>query len=84
MEARRGEKPGVDGAASASGGRRTGGREVAERMRLEEVLERLVDEVEHPQARNRQARKSHEKRTRRLLRERGIRLTKMARCRRLS
>ena len=35
VEARRGEKPGVDGAASAPGGRRAGGREVAERMRLE-------------------------------------------------
>ena len=38
VEARRGEKPGVDGAASASGGRRAGGRKVAERMRLEEVV----------------------------------------------
>jgi hypothetical protein len=36
VEARRGEKPGVDGAASASGGRRASGCEVAERMRLEE------------------------------------------------
>ena len=36
VEARRGEKPGVDGAASPSGGRRSGGREVAERIRLEE------------------------------------------------
>ena len=36
VEARRGEKPGVDGAASASGGRRAGDGEVAERMRLEE------------------------------------------------
>jgi SRSO17 transposase len=36
VEARRGEKPGVDGAASTSGGRCAGGREVAERMRLEE------------------------------------------------
>ena len=36
VEARRGEKPGVDGAASTSGGRRAGGCEVAERMRVEE------------------------------------------------
>ena len=50
----------------------------------QKLLERLADEVEYHQTRNRQARKSHEKRTRRLLRERGIRLTKMARCRRLS
>ena len=49
----------------------------------QKVLEQLVDEVEYHQARNRQARKSHEKRTRRMLRERGIRLTKMAECRRL-
>ena len=48
------------------------------------LLEQLVDEVEYHQARNRQARKSHEKRTRRLLRERGVRLTQMVRCRRLS
>ena len=48
------------------------------------VLEQLVDEVKYHQARNRQARNSHEKRTRRLLRDRGIRLTHMARCRRLS
>ena len=47
------------------------------------VLEQLADEVKYHQARNRQARKSHEKRTRRLLRERGIRLTRMARCPRL-
>ena len=38
VEARRGEKPGVDGAASAPGGRRAGGREVAERMRVAEVV----------------------------------------------
>jgi SRSO17 transposase len=38
VEARRGEKPGVDGAAGASGGRRAGGREVAERMRLKEGI----------------------------------------------
>lgn len=49
----------------------------------QKVLEQLVDEVEYHQARNRQARQSHEKRTRRLLRERGIRLTKMSRCQRL-
>jgi SRSO17 transposase len=36
VETRRGEKPGVDGSAGASGGRRAGGREVAERMRLKE------------------------------------------------
>ena len=36
VEARRGEKSRVDGAASASGGRRAGGGEVAERIRLEE------------------------------------------------
>jgi hypothetical protein len=38
VEARRGEKPGVDGAASASGGRRASGREVAKRIRLEEGI----------------------------------------------
>jgi len=36
VESRRGEKPGVDGAASASGGRRAGGGEVAERTRVAE------------------------------------------------
>ena len=36
VETRRGEKPGVDGAASASGGRRAGGGEVAERTRVAE------------------------------------------------
>lgn len=36
VESRRGEKPGVDGAAGASGGRHAGDGEVAERMRLEE------------------------------------------------
>jgi SRSO17 transposase len=36
VEARRGEKSGVDGTASASGGRRASGRKVAERNRVEE------------------------------------------------
>ena len=47
------------------------------------LLEQLADAVEYHQARNRRARKAHEKRTRRQLRERGIRLTQMARCQRL-
>ena len=38
----------------------------------QKVLEQLADEVEYHQARNRQARKSHEKRTRRMLRERAL------------
>jgi len=38
VEARRGEKPGVDGAASASGGRRAGDGEVAERPRLAKAV----------------------------------------------
>ena len=38
VESRRGEKPGVDRAASASGGRRAGGGEMAERPRHAEVV----------------------------------------------
>ena len=38
----------------------------------QKVSDQPADEVEYHQARNRQARKSHEKRTRRMLRERGI------------
>ncbi len=46
----------------------------------QKLLEHLVDQVEYHQQRNRQSRESHEKGTRRLLRERGIKLTKMQRC----
>ena len=44
------------------------------------LLEQLVKHVEYHQARNRQARKSHNKRTRRQLRAKGIRLTDVIRC----
>ena len=45
------------------------------------LLDDLVDHVQYHQDRNRQARQSHEKITRRRLSERGVRLTDMPRCR---
>jgi hypothetical protein len=44
------------------------------------TLEKLAEWVEYHQERNRQARVSHEKATRRRLKEQGIRLTGMTRC----
>lgn len=46
----------------------------------QKVLDQLVKQVQYHQRRNKQARLSHDKRTRRQLWKRGIRLTNMARC----
>lgn len=48
-----------------------------------ERMDELVKEVKRYQARNRVACRSHEKRTRRALRERGIRLSEVQQCPRL-
>jgi hypothetical protein len=44
------------------------------------LLERTAAEIERAQRRNATARKSHTKRTRRRLRESGIKLTELPRC----
>ena len=50
----------------------------------QELLDHLAKQVSYQQRRNQQAWLSHVKRTRRALRAKGIRLTKMSRCQRLS
>ncbi|HEY3788348.1 MAG TPA: hypothetical protein VGL71_05805, partial [Urbifossiella sp.] len=47
----------------------------------QKLLEKLAEDVKYHQKRNRQTRMSHEKTTRRRLREHGIKLTGMLRCR---
>lgn len=44
------------------------------------LLEQLKEEVETTQQDNARARRSHQKRTRRLLRARGIKLSQVKRC----
>jgi hypothetical protein len=46
----------------------------------QELLERTSAEIERAQRRNAAARKGHTKRTRRRLRELGIKLTELPRC----
>ena len=51
------------------------------RAASERLLEKTAAKITHQQRRNAQARKSHTKRTRRRLRELGIKLTELKRCR---
>ena len=44
------------------------------------LLEQVAEEITRTQQANAKARKSHQKRTRRLLREQGVRLGRVRRC----